>query len=168
MVTMSNAESNRILLRAVTEEDVVIFFRQQLDEEANRMAAFTAQDPADREAFTAHWARILSDDTIIKKTILFKGDVAGHVVCFEHFGQPSVSYWLDKKLWGQGIATNALQLFLNELQNRPIYARVAKDNLGSLRVLEKCGFTIMGEDKGFSNARDTEVEEFILMLTTGL
>lgn len=164
MVTTTNAEASGVLLRDVIEEDVAIFFHQQLDEEANRMAAFTAKDPADRTAFMAHWARILGDDTIIIKTILFKGDVAGHIACFEHFGRPSVSYWLDKVLWGQGIATKALQLFLNEVRNRPMYARAAKDNVGSLRVLDKCGFMIIGEDKGFSQARGTEVEEFILML----
>jgi RimJ/RimL family protein N-acetyltransferase len=48
---------------------------------------------------------------------------------------------------------------------RPIYARVAKDNVASLRVLEKCGFTITGQAKGFANARGEEIEEWILELT---
>ncbi|MDX6482371.1 MAG: hypothetical protein QOE95_142, partial [Gaiellaceae bacterium] len=43
----------------------------------------------------------------------------------------------------------------------------AKDNVASLRVLEKCGFKIVGEGKGFSNARGEEVEEFLLELTDG-
>ncbi len=45
---------------------------------------------------------------------------------------------------------------------RPLYARAAKDNVASLGVLQKCSFTITGEDRGFSNARDEEAEEFIL------
>jgi RimJ/RimL family protein N-acetyltransferase len=63
------------------------------------------------------------------------------------------------------IATKALSEFLRLLKTRPLYARVAKDNIASIRVLEKCGFTISGEDKGFSNARGEEVEEYILELT---
>ncbi len=153
-----------ILLRDVTEGDLPIFFEQQLDPDANYMAAFTAKDPADRDAFTAHWTKILGDETITKKTILFEGHVAGSIVSFELFGEPSVAYWIGKEYWGKGIATKALSEFLGHVKARPLYARAAKDNIASIRVLEKCGFTICGEDKGFSNARGEEVEEFILKL----
>jgi len=42
---------------------------------------------------------------------------------------------------------------------RPLYARGAKDNITSIRVLEKCGFTISGYDKAFASARGEEVEK---------
>lgn len=83
---------------------------------------------------------------------------------FERFGKPEVTYWIEKEYWGRGIATKALSEFLSYLKTRPLYACAAKDNIASIRVLEKCGFTILGEDKGFSNARGEEVEEFILKL----
>lgn len=158
--------SHRILLRDVRESDLSTFFKQQLDRTANYMAAFTSKDPTDRDAFTAHWTKILNDDTITKKTILFEGQVAGHIASFERFGKPEVTYWIGKEYWGKGIATKALSEFLDYLKTRPLYARAAKDNIASIRVLEKCGFTISGEDKGFSNARGEEVEEFILKLNT--
>ena len=50
-----------VLLREVTEADLPVFFEQQLDPAANFMAAFTARDSADQEAFLAHWGRILGD-----------------------------------------------------------------------------------------------------------
>lgn len=75
------------------------------------------------------------------------------------------NYWIDRKFWGQGIATTALKEFLNMEQARPIYGRVAFDNYGSQKVLEKCGFIKIGTDKGFANARQTEIEEFIYKLT---
>jgi len=153
-----------VLLRDVMEGDLSVFFAQQLDPDANHMAAFTARDPADRDAFTAHWTRILGDETITKKTILFDRQVAGHVLSFEQFGKPEVSYWIGKKYWGKGLATRALSKFLGHVKARPLYARAAKDNTASIRVLEKCGFKISGEDGGFSNARGEEVEEFILKL----
>ena len=155
---------NGVILRDTTEDDLPIFFEQQLDSDANYMAAFTAKDPTDKDAFTAHWAKILGDDTKINKTILLNEQVAGYVACFEQFGEPEVSYWIGKEYWGKGIATKALSDFLGYVMVRPLYARVAKDNIASIRVLEKCGFTISGEDKGFSNARGEEVEEFILKL----
>ena len=69
-----------VQLRDVTEGDLAIFFKHQLDSAATHMAAFTAKEPADRDAFAAHWTKILGDDNIKKKAILFAGRVIGHVV----------------------------------------------------------------------------------------
>ena len=158
--------SNELLLRNVVNEDLPIFFEHQLDQEANRMAAFTAKDPTNREAFMTHWQRILTDETTINRTILFHGHVAGSVSSYEEEGKPEVTYWLGRDYWGKGIATRALAEFLtHHNQTRPIYARVAKDNPGSRRVLEKCGFRVIGESKGFANARGQEIEELLLVLT---
>ena len=157
--------TNELYLRDVVYHDLPIFFENQLDQEANYMAAFTAKDPTNQEAFTAHWRRILADETTINQTILFNGHVAGSVSSYEEEGKPEVTYWLGKEYWGKGIATEALTEFLrHHNKTRPIYARVAKDNLGSRRVLEKCGFAIIGESKGFANARGQEIEEFLLEL----
>jgi RimJ/RimL family protein N-acetyltransferase len=153
-----------ISLRDVIDADLPIFFDHQLDPQANHMAAFTGGDPTDRDAFDRHWSRIRSDPTIIIKTILCKGEIAGHVAKFERDGQPEITYWIGKPYWGRGIATAALREFLTHIEPRPIYARAAKDNLASLRVLEKCGFKICGQDKGFASARGQEIEEFILQL----
>jgi RimJ/RimL family protein N-acetyltransferase len=157
--------TNELLLRDVIGDDLPIFFDQQLEPEANSMAAFTAKDPTDQEAFTKHWNRILADRTVIIKSIVSKGQVVGSVLSYEEEGRPEVSYWLGKEYWGKGIATWALEEFLERWnKKRPIYARVAKDNLGSRRVLEKCGFTIIDETKGFANARGKEIEELLLVL----
>jgi RimJ/RimL family protein N-acetyltransferase len=152
------------LLRDVTDEDLPILFEQQLDPGANDMAAFTQKDPADRAAFMAHWTKILSDETITSKIIICEGNVAGSISSHAWFGEPEVTYWIGKEYWGKGVATQALAAFLGHVEARPLYARVAKDNIASRRVLEKCGFVICGEDKGFANARNAEVEEFILKL----
>jgi len=157
--------TNKLHLRAVVNDDLPIFFAQQLDKEANTMAAFTAKDPTNQAAFTAHWHRILTDETVIIQTIICDGGVAGSVSSYEEEGNPEVTYWLGKEYWGQGIATWALQEFLaHHNQQRPIYARVAKDNLRSRRVLEKCGFTVIEESKGFANARGQEIAELLLEL----
>jgi len=154
-----------LVLREVVENDLPIFFEQQLDPEVKTMAAFTAKDPANREAFTAHWNRILADATVIIKTIVYDGQVVGSVLSYEEAGKPEVSYWIGKEYWGKGFATRALSdLLVHGNKTRPIYARVARDNLGSRRVLEKCGFKIIGEARGFANARGEEIEELLLEL----
>ena len=159
-------ELPEVLLRDVRESDLPIFFDQQLDSAANRMAAFTHKDPADKEAFTAHWTKILGDETVTIKTILFEGQVVGHVASFvdDQFGKPEVTYWIGKEYWGKGLATKALSEFLRQQTVRPLYGRAAKDNVASIRVLEKCGFMISGYDRGFANARGEEIEEVILEL----
>lgn len=151
-------------LRAVIETDLPIFFEQQLDKDANHMAAFTNKHPEDRAAFDEHWAKILADESTMNKTILFEGRVAGYVASFIMFDERNVSYWLGKEFWGRGIASAALLEFLEHIKTRPLYARAVKDNLASIRVLEKCGFKISGYDKGFANGRGEEVEEVILKL----
>jgi RimJ/RimL family protein N-acetyltransferase len=153
-----------VLLREVLSDDLPVLFEFERDPEACWMAAFTADDPDDRAAFMAHWARVLADDSIIKRTIIFDGQVAGSVVCYLRAGTPEVGYWLGRPFWGQGVATRALALLLRQVTRRPVYARAVKDNAGSLRVLQKCGFAIHGEDHGYANARHAEVEEYILRL----
>jgi RimJ/RimL family protein N-acetyltransferase len=157
--------TGEILLRDVIEADLPVFFEQQLDPEANYMAAFTRKDAADKDAFMLHWARILGDEDIFIKTILYEGQVAGSVLSYVQMGDREVSYWIGKEYWGNGIATRALSELLGHIPMRPLYARAAKDNLASLRVLQKCGFKIIGEDKGFANARHAEIEEYILELS---
>ncbi len=152
-------------LRDLLDEDLAIFFEQQLDPDANWMAAFTAKDPADHAAFERHWERIRSNPQVIIRTILVGGAVAGHVSSYVEDGGPEITYWLGKAFWGRGIASAALQSFLDKVNPaRPMRARVAKDNPASLRVLQKCGFQIIGEDRGFAQARGVETEEYILTL----
>jgi RimJ/RimL family protein N-acetyltransferase len=155
-----------VLLRDVTEGDLPIFFEQQRDPAANRMAAFTAKDPEDRAAFMAKWAKILADDSITNRTILFGGQVAGNICAFvaPWSGKLEVSYWIGREFWGKGIATKALAALLSTVKTRPLYSHAARDNIASVRVLEKCGFMIVGYERGFANARGEEVEEVVLEL----
>jgi RimJ/RimL family protein N-acetyltransferase len=153
-----------IVLRDVVEADLPIIFEYHQDADALYMAAFTPPLPIDKEAFMSHWRKILADEGNVNKTIFYESQIAGHVSSFEMFGERNVGYWIDKAYWGKGIATAALKALLDIVTIRPLHARVVKDNKGSIRVLEKCGFVIIDEDTGFANARGTEVEEYILKL----
>ncbi|HEY7834888.1 MAG TPA: GNAT family N-acetyltransferase [Ktedonobacterales bacterium] len=156
--------AGEVRLRAVQDSDLPVFFTQQLDPEANAMAAFAARDPADRDAFMAHWANVRGDPANRAQTIEWDGQVAGYIGSWQHEGHREVGYCIGRAHWGQGIATRALAAFVASETARPLYAYVAKDNLASLRVLDKCGFARYGENKEFANARGTDVEQFIMVL----
>jgi RimJ/RimL family protein N-acetyltransferase len=150
---MANRSESSVL-RDVVEADVPIFFEHQRDPEATRMAAFPARD---REAFTAHWEKILTNDEGTKKTVLFEGEVAGNILVFDRDGKRLVGYWIGREFWGKGLATRALAELLTEETVRPLYAYVATSNLGSIRVLEKCGFTLVGHETEFDERLGEEI-----------
>jgi RimJ/RimL family protein N-acetyltransferase len=137
--------AGEVRLRSVTEDDLPAFFDHQRDPEANEMAAFP---PRDRDAFMAHWTTILREAAAVVRTVLLDGQVAGNVVAFDFEGRREVGYWIGRAFWGRGVATRALQVFLEEVSERPLYAGVAEGNVASIRVLEKCGFTISEAQAG--------------------
>src|ERR1700704_4496032 len=83
-----------VTLREVTQQDLPIFFEHQLDAEATRMAAFPSRD---RDAFMAHWARIMSNETGILNTILADDTVAGNIVYWEAAGGADTGQWMRRK-----------------------------------------------------------------------
>jgi RimJ/RimL family protein N-acetyltransferase len=153
-----------IALRPLVDDDLDAIFEQMKDPESVRMAAFTAEDPADRQAFLAHRSRIRVDPSVVERVIEADGTFAGTIASFEIDGEREVTYWIDRALWGRGIASAALQSFLSISTERPLFARAAADNASSLRVLEKAGFRRIGVDRGFARGRGEEIEEVILRL----
>ena len=151
---------NKIHIRDVTESDLPILYEQQLDPEATAMAAFPSRD---HDAFMAHWKKIMAYENNLIKAISYGGEVAGYILSWEMEGEREVGYWLGKAYWGKGIATQAVAEYISIVKTRPLMAHVARHNVGSRRVLEKCGFKVIGEDK-YTNPAGVEVEEFVLKL----
>jgi RimJ/RimL family protein N-acetyltransferase len=132
-----------VTLRPVEAGDLPVLFEHQRDRVANELAGVPARD---HEAFMAHWERILADEEVLIRAIVAGARLAGNVLSFEREGRREVGYWIARELWGRGIATAALAAFLEVETRRPLYAAVVERNLGSLRVLEKCGFERIGLD----------------------
>jgi len=156
---------NNITLTKTEINDLNSFFQFQLDKEANYLAAFTSKDPNDKTAYIEKYTRHLADPAINMWTIKANNGIVGSIAKFFIDKDAEITYWIDRKFWGHGIATAALKKVLKIEQIRPIYGRVAFDNYGSQKVLEKCGFIKTGKDKGFANARQAEIEEYIYTLT---
>jgi len=147
------------VLRDVVEEDLPVFFEHQNDPEAIRMAVWA---PRERDAFFEHWRGILRGEDLVAKTIVSGDEVAGNITSWPRDGKRYVGYWVGREFWGQGLATKALAELVQEL-DRPLYAEVAATNIGSIRVLEKCGFEVVGseteQDETFG-----ELELFVMRL----
>jgi RimJ/RimL family protein N-acetyltransferase len=147
------------VLRDVIDDDIEIFFEQQNDPEAIQMAVWPARE---RDAFFEHWRNVRQTEGNVARTILAGDEVAGNIGSFELDGKRYVGYWLGREYWGRGLATKALAALVDELE-RPLYAEVVTTNLGSIRVLEKCGFTVVGtkteQDEAFG-----EIELLVMKL----
>jgi len=148
--------SPRVRLRPVEETDIPIFFAHQADPVAAAMAAFPTREWA---PFVARWTSIRVDTTGVARAIEVDGVVVGHIVSWLDGGQRLVGYWVGREHWGRGFATRALRLLLDEVPDRPMFAHVVLDNVGSRRVLEHCGFVVVGEV-----GADDGVREAILRL----
>lgn len=154
---------SEILLRDVVESDIAVFFGLQRDEVSAHMAAFGTRDPS-AVAHAARWKKNRDAGTTVNRTIVKDGKVVGFVARFMHDDKPQVTYWVAREHWGTGVATHALRELIHIVTERPLYASAAKDNIGSLRVLEKCGFEVTGSERAFAEARSAEVEEVFLIL----
>ena len=114
------SESNTgVRLRLVEPNDLPTLFEFQLDAESNQIA-FT--HPRSKSEFDAHWAKALEDSSVVAKAIVVDGKFVGCISCFECDGLDSIGYWIGRTFWGKGIATQALELLLNEVDIRPLSA----------------------------------------------
>ena len=153
-----------VSLRPLEDRDLDPIFQQVTDPESVRMAAFTAEDQTDRQAFLNRITRLRGDTSVSFLVIDVDGATAGTIGSFRIDDQLEVTYWVDRAHWGKGIASAALRILLAETAERPLHARAASDNVGSLRVLEKAGFRRVGVNRDFAPGRGEEIEETILRL----
>ncbi|MCC7335656.1 MAG: GNAT family N-acetyltransferase [Pirellulaceae bacterium] len=157
------SRANAIELRPVAESDLPILFDYQRDMEVSEMAGFPAPD---RDAFMAHWTKILGNETVVAMTVVVNRCVAGNVGCWTKNGQRRVGYWIAKEHWGKGVATQMLSMFLRLVSDRPLHAHVAEHNSASIRVLEKCGFTLLPKAAGSLGKPADGIEKLIYVIDT--
>src|ERR1044072_184365 len=147
------------VLRRVEPDDIAVFFEQQADPAAAAMAAFPSRD---RVAHEKHWARILGDSSCVARAIVRPdGQVVGNIGSFDIEGERHIGYWIGREHWGQGHATRAVTELVAEFPQRPLYAHVVEHNTASRRVLEKCGFDVVGEPQEGGDS----VREIVLRLS---
>jgi RimJ/RimL family protein N-acetyltransferase len=135
--------ADEVMIRETLESDWPVLFEYQRDPASSAMAGVPARE---WDAYIAQQQKIRADATGLKWTILYDGRIAGDLMSFLHDGRREVGYRIGQQYWGKGIATQALTLFLEVERRRPLYGWVLSSNMGSRRVLEKCGFTVIGDE----------------------
>lgn len=125
--------------------------------------------PRTAEAFDAVWAKIFHDWSagitgVVQKTILADGEVCGTIGCRLIEGRWEVGYGLGRTHWGRGIASCALGLLLEEVQQRPLAAHAAASNIASVCVLLKHGFVITAKRPRLEAERTLARDELTLVL----
>jgi RimJ/RimL family protein N-acetyltransferase len=157
----ANTAAPRIRLRELTAADLPTIFGYQSDREGNELAAMV---PRTWDEFEAHWLEALADRDITARGILLDDQLVGQVTCFPRDGKFWVGYWIDRAHWGRGLATRGLALLVEQVGVRPLFGCVAVHNLGSLRVLERCGFVEIERRMCPGDERHLACEEVILRL----
>jgi RimJ/RimL family protein N-acetyltransferase len=164
VLTVVREASGQLVLREIEDRDIGVLFQHSTDPDAIRMAAFISPEFDDRTSFERRWARLRSDGSNTNRVVEIDGRVVGHIASFDLEGHREVTYWIGREDWGRGIATRALQEFLQLEASRPLYAGAASDNAASIRVLTKCGFRVVSEGRGFAHGRNEETDEVVLRL----
>lgn len=130
-----------------TRENVEIYFYKTQDEEIGRM--LPSANATLGQALAAYDEACLPGAASLGKSVYWQGQYVGDVWCYcinrEETPSAMLSYCIfEKKLWGHGIATAAVALFLKYIREHlslcSIGAFTYANNTGSLRVLEKNGF----------------------------
>lgn len=129
------------------EHHAIAFWHAAQNESIRRMLPLSASSP---EEAAAQWrAAQAPGASSYGRIILADGRYIGDVWCYciDTAGQPQamLSYCIiDPSMHGRGVATQAVQLFLEEIAERfsirTVGAFTFADNMPSIRVLEKCDF----------------------------
>lgn len=135
-----------------TEETVRIYF--QKTNQALFRKVLPQKAKSEEEAVEDYHKTLLPGATSYGRTILADGLYVGDVWCYcidpNDTPNTMISYCIiEPELWGQGIATEGLRLFLKEIREKfpieSVGAFTFSENTASIRVLEKNGFDIMEE-----------------------
>lgn len=148
-------ETNRLLLRTFSVEDAPLIYELNLDPDVTRYTGDPVKD--------LHHAQLILERTILPQYALYNhGRWAVHVKPDLEFigwcglknrperNEIDLGYRFIKSAWGKGYATEAAYASLNygfkTLNLHRIVGRAMPQNIGSLRVLEKCGMQYIGDE----------------------
>ena len=106
-----------IILRRTEISDLDKLFQIQLDKDEND-SAHKVKKLTDKTTYFTKCNKLLNDSTVNYQTITIDNIVVGSIAKFVRNREPEVTYIIDRKLWGQGIATKSLKIQINNMMNR--------------------------------------------------
>lgn len=133
---------SRVELRPVRREDLPVLYAHETDADA---AAQAGVKPRDEASFYALWERILADESVTERAVLADDKLAGRAACFPSNGRLELGCWIGREFWGLGVASRAMGLLLDIVDERPVYGQIQAGNTASIRMTERLGFEKIGE-----------------------
>ena len=159
---------NHIELRDLDDDDLDAIYEMMRDRESVAMAAFTAEDPDDRDACDEWIGRQRAAAGVSCFVVTENGGFAGTAAAFTIDGDREVSFWIARHAWGRGVATEALRHLMSREPERPLFARAATHNVGSIAVLTRVGFTEVSRNVAYAPGVRRDVEEIVFTLVPAL
>jgi 8-oxo-dGTP diphosphatase len=144
---MGVAQSERLVLRRLRDDDASEIVRLVTDEEVAKQTAFLPTSYGEQEA--QEWIRSTSKSRLIlaiedRRTGLLLGAISIHVRGFARWRVGTLGYWLGRAYWSRGYGNEAVQLFVPYCREvfglSRFEARVFANNKASSQVLRKNGF----------------------------
>lgn len=153
---MKELETERLRLRYINENDAEnIFYGWANDPEVTKYLTWYNHESVDQtNMILALWLPLYEDSDTYRWGIERKEDGAlmGMIDVVEYIdGNPVIGYCSGKKYWGNGYMTEACKAVINVLFNdgySSIFIEAVDKNIGSNRVIEKCGFKFIGKKEG--------------------
>ena len=156
----------RLRLRPLAEADIEALVRLAGDPEVSRHTAAIPHPygESDARAFLARSAADFSSGRAMNLAIerVAESDLIGCIGISRVAEIAEIGYWIGRPFWGQGFAPEAVKGLLpaafETFAVRELFAEVMAGNPASLRVLEKAGFSPVGEGVGArGRCRDAKV-----------
>lgn len=148
-------ESERLLLRKVNEDDAESIFNNWAnDSEVTKYITWLPhKDIEETKRILNRWIEEYNNEKTHRFGIVFKetNELIGMIDVVNYIDDcPEIGYALSRKYWNKGIMTEACNLMTNYLFNLNfpiIHIKAIKENIGSVRVIEKCGYRYTHEEK---------------------
>ena len=163
---MRELETQRLKLRRITEDDIpAVFYGWASDPEVTKYLTWNPhRDIGETQFVFSIWLSEYGKDDTYRWGIERKEDGALmgmiDVVGYDD-GAPVLGYCSAKKYWGSGYMTEACKAVIDALFDggyETILIEAVEENIGSNRVIEKCGFKFVGkETKPASEMKPDEI-----------
>ena len=166
MNTKKTLTTERLVLRKLKREDAEAMFRNWCsDPEVAKYTLWVAHESVETTIqLVDMWLKEENDEKTVRFVITLKGNdepIGAIDVVHYHDDVPEIGYCLSRKHWNKGYMTEACKAlvdYLFELGYPKVLIRADVDNIGSNKVIEKCGFKLthkQTEEKRSGNSTQT-------------
>lgn len=152
---INKIETERLILRKFALDDAEAMFKNWAnDPEVTKYMTWNPHPNVETtKKIIQMWLDEYNDPNTKRFAITLKdtGEIVGSIDIVDYVkGCPEIGYCLSRKCWNKGYMTEAATAFIKYLFKegfKKIVIEAHVDNIGSNRVIEKCGFTFSHQEE---------------------